>query len=149
MDVMYLKEFLTRPVIDELKHHLIHHQEEVKNTDEMDVDWPAYRALQEAGIFHFYTARAEGVLLGYIGYIIAPHLHHRGVKYALCDLIYVEPASRGKMHSVNLMKHAEADLVAHGVASIGQPVKVHHDFGPILKRQGYVLDEYYYTKEVH
>ena len=149
MDVMYQKEYLTRPVIEEMGTLIQAHNTEVRDHGEPDVDWLAYQTLQDTGVFHFYTIRSRGDLMGYIGYVVAPNLHHRGQTCAVCDIIYVDPAHRGRMYAVKLMKYAEQELTCLGVSTIGQSVKSHHDFGPMLTRQGYVLDEHYYTKEVH
>ena len=147
---MIQKEFLTRSLVEELKPLISEHHTEIeKNEEEVNVDWLAYQVLQENNLFYFYTARAKGELLGYLGYIVTHNLHYRNHKYALCDLIYVSPQYRGKFLAVKLLKHAEVELSKLGVRDICQPVRVDHDFGPILKRQGYKIEEYNYGKRIH
>jgi GNAT superfamily N-acetyltransferase len=149
MDVEIRKEILTREVQDELQPLLNMHWEEVElNGEEFNLDWPAYVALQDAGLFHFYVMRLGGAIIGYMGYIVAPNLRLLGTKYAFCDLIYVSPDCRGKMYGAKLLKFAEADIKSEDVYTIGQSVKAHHNFGRMLERQGYHLEEYYYSKRV-
>lgn len=148
MGVMFQKEFLTRPLIAEMGKHIFSHQKDVGEDETMDVDWLAYRTLQMSDAFYFYTARINGELIGYLGYIVAFNLHYKGNKDAICDLIYVNPNHRGKMCAIKLMKFAETELSDLGVNNIGQSVKEIHDFSPMLIRQGYELEERYYTKRI-
>ena len=114
----------------------------------VDGDWLAYQNLQDRGMFYFYTLRVDGVLAGYVGYLLSPSLHHKAVLGALCDLIYVAPIFRGKMFASKMMRIAEKDMKELGAQEIMQSVKVAHDFGPILERLGYEMIEHVYSKRI-
>lgn len=148
MGLMIQKEFLTRSLIEEIDKYISEHQTEVKHEDDVNVDWLSYQVLQKSSAFYFYTARLSGELIGYMGYLVTNNLHYRDKICAICDLIYVRPEHRGKMCAIKLMKFAEEELSELGVSEVGQSVKIVHDFSPILIRQGYHLEERYYTKRI-
>ena len=150
MAIVIQDEYFTRELIEEIQPLLDLHWEEVERYEDikMDVDWPMYRVLQDQGIFRFYTIRVDGLLAGYIGYLVSPSLHYKGNQWALCDLVYVKPEYRGKMFASKLLRYAEKELKEMNVLNIGQGVKIHHDYGKILERQGYHLEEKYFSKRI-
>ena len=147
--VTYQREAVTASFNKEVKPLLYQHWHESEIYGaEVEPDWLAYAALQDREIFYLYTIRIFGELVGYSGYIVSPSYHSREQIVAQNDLCYVVPKERGKSYFVNLIKFAEEDLKAKGVNVIGLSVKVDHDFSNILIRQGFVLEEHYYSKEV-
>lgn len=150
MDVTVQKEYVTRELIAELEPLLNDHWAEVEiyESIKMDPDWPMIQCLQDQELFYFYTARANGELLGYIGYIVSPSIHYKHSKHALCDLVYVRPQHRGRFLLSKLLRHAEQEFIKLNVINVGHGLKIHHDFGNILSRQGYHLEEHYYSKRI-
>lgn len=149
MDIVYEKVPDIKAFYDETKALTYQHWHECEiHGGEVDIDWMAYDVLQEAGQFHLYCVRIFGELIGYTGYLVSPSHHCRGQLFALNDLCYVVPKHRGRMYFVKLLKFAEKDLVGYGVNVIGHSVKIEHDFSPILERQGFVLEEHYFSKRI-
>ena len=140
-------EELTRATIADLELLLPTHAEEAKS-EKLKVDWLSYQVMQKSGEIAFVSARMDGELVGYILHMIFPDMHVVGKVVAMNDAIYVCPSHRGRYVATRLMKVAEEEVKRLGAHSIGQSVKVHHDFGKILCRQGYIIDEHYYTKEL-
>lgn len=149
MDVTIQKEYLDREASEEMWPVVIRHGHELGlDIDEMAMDWPTYLALQENGLFHYYTLRRGGRLAGYVTYFITPSMHRVGTSFALCDMFYIEPQSRGMMQGARMLSFAEEDLKKYGILSIWQGVRADHDYSKLLLRKGYHLDEYCYIKRV-
>ena len=151
MDVTVMPSKLNDKLIEEITPWIMAHWKEIQSLDdhdEVDVDWETYRKVQDMGMFQFYMARVDGALAGYAGYLVAPSLHHKNSCRALCDLIYVVPHFRGGEVFSTLLSYAETDLMALGASRILQGVRIEHDFGPVLERKGYVLNEKQYSKRI-
>lgn len=103
-------------------------------------------SLEAAGMWHVWTARADGDLVGYAAWIVAPHLHYRDAVTAFCDVIYMSPGSR--RHALSFIRHVEADLQTLGAAKAFFHVKVTKDFGPLLERLGYEWSEKLYERRL-
>ncbi len=80
-----------------------------------DPDWGAYDAMESVGALRIYTARDEGVLIGYVVAVVGPGLHSRHSRRAMTDLWYVIPSARGARLGVNLLRWAEDQLLGEGV----------------------------------
>jgi GNAT superfamily N-acetyltransferase len=89
----------------------------------LDVDWPLYDAIERAGALRVYTARREGVILGYASFIVRPHLHYRQHVYATCDALYLLPEERGHTLAARLIGYAAESLKGEGtrVMSVAVP----------------------------
>jgi len=149
LDVTYQSEIIHRELISEMSLLLIDHWNEANDDmDEIDVDWPMYQSLQKQGSYYLFTIRAESELIGYAGYMIIPSLQCRKRLQAVGDMIYVKPEYRGKMLAIKLMKFAENKMKEVGANAISQSIKAHHDFSAMMRRLGYKLEEYYFTKRI-
>lgn len=149
MALTILRESLTRGVIEELKTLLPDHASEVGRDAESvnHIDWMLYQYLDEHNLFYLYTARDGFDLVGYLGYMVSPSAQDRDDTRALCDCVYVSPKYRGMTLS-KMLRYSEGDLRDNNVKVIIQPVSPEHDFSPILKRNGFGLTEYYYSKRI-
>jgi hypothetical protein len=65
----------------------LHWKEIARNTDKikLNVDWSSYKTVEDAGMLHTVTARADGVLIGYIVSMVAPNFHYCDWIMAHCD----------------------------------------------------------------
>lgn len=113
-----------------------------------DPDTQAYEAMETAGMLRVFTVRAEGWLIGYAAYVVRTHLHYRGSKQAVQDVIYLKPEHRRGRLGLRLIRHADAELAREGVQAVFHHVKVAHDFGPVLERIGYEQVEKVYTRRL-
>lgn len=95
------------------------HWEEIalhKDAVPLDPDWPRYLALERAGSYRVWAARADGVLAGYFGWFIGPSLKYKSTRYCSADVYYMdEPHRKGR---------AGIDLIIGAVKALPRPSKV-------------------------
>ncbi len=145
--VEYAVEHLSTMLWDELLPLLEANHDEVSYYKDFAVDpnREIYQAIDEAGGMRIYTARTHGHLVGYMAVFVNPSLHHRSIKMAALDVVYVDPSQRGTRVGVDLIRYAHDCLRAEGTAVIFQHVKKRADLniGPLLHRHfGYTsVDE--------
>ena len=74
--------------VDELQHILNEHYDELCVTKDFPLlpDYEAYRRLTVNNMLRCITCRAEGNLIGYVMFIVQPHLHYMTCKTAFEDL---------------------------------------------------------------
>lgn len=92
-------------------------------------------------------------MVGYNGFVIAPHLHYRTTRQAMNDVLYVAQGERWA--GVKLIRQAELDLFADNVDRILYHSKMHVQLGhgkkhgtvgDLLERLGYAHMESIYAK---
>lgn len=113
----------------------------------LDPDVERMTALEAAGVWHVWTARAEGALVGYAAWIVAPHIHYRASVTAFCDVIYMTPGHR--RHAAPFIRHQEEALRDLLAQKLFFHVKTSKDFGPLLERLGYVWTEKLFERRLH
>lgn len=115
----------------------------------LEMDWLTYDHLEHIGILHTFTARdGRDNLLGAVMYNVVMHPHHKTHKFAECDIICVNPASRGQGIGRGLMAYAEPKLIALGVNEIIHRHKLNYEVPPLFLTQGYEAVETVYRKKV-
>lgn len=112
-----------------------------------DPDTVMYEALDRIGALRCYTARADGVLVGYLSFIVGAHRHHKHLRVANHDAFYVVPEHRGGT-GLSLLAHANRALAAEGVDLVVQVVDYGTPFGAMLDRLGYELCAVAYSKRL-
>lgn len=102
-------------------------------------NWDAMFALEKVGAYRTWTVRVGegGRVVGYIGALMAPHLHARNHFCAAVDAICLDPEYRKGWTASLLIAQAEDDLFAAGAARILIEVPDGHELGVLLKRRGY------------
>lgn len=115
---------------------------------ELDFNWSTYCTMQDEGMLQLYTARIKEELVGFVMYLIYPHLHHRTHIVATCDTLAVRPKHRGKGIGRALMEYAEPLLKRHEVKSIIHQFRTCYTARPLFPKLGYKLIEYGYLKEL-
>jgi GNAT superfamily N-acetyltransferase len=101
-----------------------------------DPNWPAYRALEAAGMLHPIAARLDGVLIGFIGVLVAP-MPRYSVPVATTERFFVAKAHRKTGAGLQLLRAAEdkaRELGSPGLLVIA-PYK--GDLFHVLPRVGY------------
>lgn len=148
--VKYQQEFLDS-VVEDAKGLLESHWEEVAlNKDKIKVnpDWDAYYALQDQGKLNIFTARDEGVLVGYFVVFVSPHIHYKDHLFAKNDLIYLKPSYRKGFVGVKLIKFAEKCLKEDGVSVMVVNTKNHRPFHKLMMFLGFSPSETLYSKYI-
>lgn len=67
----------------------------------LNMDWKKYWHKEQRGELLFIALRRKGKMVGYFNGFISTALHYQGILQLGLDLIYVHPASRGKINGQN------------------------------------------------
>ncbi len=141
---------LTGAFVAEVGPMLLDHAEElvVHGGEAAAPNWEVYHRLNIAGLLWVFSARdPDGLLVGYLSYIIEPSPHCADVYTAYQDVFYVMPHARGKFVGPRLLSFAEKALKPL-VRVIRQEISVTNNFAPMLIRKGYELTGLVYSKEL-
>lgn len=134
-------------VIDEAKPLLRRHWEEIaeyKDCIPLSPDLTKYAQLEALGSLVIFTARRDGVLIGYASFIVERGLHYSTVLAAWSDIIWIDPSQRrvGAAAAIGLIDFFEAELLAIGVCSIRMRSKLSHPaLSRLLSSKGYEVVE--------
>ena len=123
------------------------HAREAGHTGNILPDYSIYVFLEKMGLLRVYTARIDGLIVGYCLFIVSPYLHDKTSLRAMQDALYVQPAHRGRV-SMNLLRYCSESLANEGVRICYQITTVKRDFGKVLKRLGFKLDQNIYIKHL-
>jgi GNAT superfamily N-acetyltransferase len=130
-----------------------HWRELALNQDKipLDPDFDRYYDLSVTGNLLVTTARADGVLVGYIFNIVGPHLHYRSTLHCEIEAFWLDPAYRGGWFPVRWFRSNEKMLKARGVKVIHVGLKNHFmagRVGSLFRRMGYKSIETLYGKVI-
>ena len=149
MNMEYAVERCSKEVIEEMKPLLEAHYEEIaRNQDKIKLnpDYDLYAKLDELGMLHGVSARADGELIGYFLSIVGPNMHYKDHLMAKNDIMFIRKDYRNGLTPVRLLKYAEETLKARGVSVMYLNVKLAHDFGRLMEYLGWVETERIYEK---
>jgi len=125
----------------------IHYEELCVTKDyELEPDYVAYDNLYKAGCLRAVTCRSDGELIGYIIFIVQPHLHYRSCITAFEDLYYVKKEYRKGRTGIKLFQYAEKALKDGGVNRIIMHTKIHQDHSRLFEYLGYKNTDKLFTK---
>ncbi len=115
------------------------HWEEITHFKDipLEPDWERYQKLEETGHLIFFTAREHGKLIGYNSFFLATNAHYKSSKQANQDVIYIDPDRRG--FGKYFIHWCDEQLKKLDIQVVYHHVKVKHNFGPLLEKQGYEL----------
>ncbi len=121
----------------------MHYQELTLNKERVKLNpmWTEYSRLEQAGVFKVFTARDEDKLVGYSAFFVRPHLHYADLLTAINDVLFLHPDYRQGLTGVRLLKHCESALKEMGVHKLCWHAKLETPLIPLLKRQGYTVEE--------
>ncbi len=145
---VFQKEDMTT-FFTEGKELLKKHYEEIAQYKDIPLfyDVEKYLALEKAEAIVCYAARDDkGLLIGYALYFIHHHIHYKTSKQATQDVLFVDPTKRG--FGMKFIKWCDGELTKLGVQVVYHHVKLKHDFGAGLVRQGYEAIETIYGKRL-
>jgi hypothetical protein len=95
----------------------------------------AYHEAARNGFFRVFTARVDGLLVGYCVMGVTPHLHYSGLVWAIEDVIYVDREHRGRI-AIRFVKWMDEELFLEADA-ITRHSTVLKPWGPVLERMHY------------
>jgi GNAT superfamily N-acetyltransferase len=93
-------------------------------------NWPAYRALEAAGLLHPITARLDGLLIGFVGVLLAPPI-------ATTERIFVLKAHRKSGAGLKLLHVAEEAARRLGSPVLQVVAPIDGGLSKVLPRVGY------------
>jgi GNAT superfamily N-acetyltransferase len=100
-------------------------------------NWPMYARLAKAGHLPIFTARIDGVMVGYVVYLAITSMHY-SIFQAQQDVLWLAPQYRGNHIGAHLINYSEASLRDMGVVLIQQHEKLEHpELGILLAKLGY------------
>lgn len=107
-----------------------------------DPDWERMFALDRAGVLHILTARAGGVLVGYVVNLVSPNLHHLSTVWAHVEAFWLDPVHRRGWNGVKLFTENAKGLKVLGarIVTLATLPWVEAERGTvsrIVKRLGY------------
>ena len=132
----------------ELAPILPEHYEELCVTKDfpLEPDLAAYERLRVAGMLKAVTCRNDGELVGYIIFIVQPHLHYMSCITAFEDLYYVKKEYRKGRTGIKLFQFSEEVLKDAGVRRIIMHTKIHMDNSRLFEYLGYKNTDKLFTK---
>lgn len=134
--------------IEEMREIIPVHYDELCVTKDFPLapDYEAYGRLYNAGMLKCITARDEDGLVGYVIFIVQPHLHYMTCKTAFEDIYYLKKEHRLGRTGIRLFQFAEEALRADGVNRVIFHTKVHMDNSRLFEYLGYKHTDKLYTK---
>lgn len=134
--------------INELEKIFPEHYDELCVTKDfvLEPDYDAYRRMFSAGMLRTFTCRCDNELIGYIIFIIQPHLHYKSCNTAFEDVYYLKKEFRKGRIGIQLFKYAEDVLKQIGVNRIIMHTKIHMDNSKLFDYLGYKHTDKLYTK---
>lgn len=142
------KEERLHDCLDDIKPLLESHYDELSVTKgyPLSPNYEVYLKMQELGSLVVVTARDKGTLVGYIIFIVSPHLHYTTCKTAMDDIYFIKKEYRTGRTGLRLFQEAEKVLKSHDVSRILLSCKVHLDHSRLFKHLGYKHIEYVFDK---
>ncbi|MGD0511266.1 MAG: GNAT family N-acetyltransferase [Candidatus Micrarchaeaceae archaeon] len=112
-----------------------------------DMDEERYRHMESVDMLHIVTARADGILVGYIICFIVTHFHYKSSGFmALADMYYVLPAYRIGGCGAKLFIFMESSLRERGVVRAHMSCKVHQDHQALFEHLGWEFTDKTFSK---
>jgi GNAT superfamily N-acetyltransferase len=146
----YAREDLSS-VKEEAQSLIKNHWEEIavnKTKIKLNPDWDVYETLHQAKQLGIYTARKDGILVGYFVVVASPNPHYKDHIFAVNDILYLSPEHRKGFVGAKLIKFAEKELKELGVSVLVINTKVHKPFDSLMERLGFGLIERVYSKYI-
>lgn len=144
--ILFARETVAQ-VLEEIKPLLSMHWREIAHYQDigLDPDWDFYIQAKTIRVF---TARIDGVLIGYGVFFIGPNKHYRQSIQAVQDILFLHPDYRGGRTGMRFIRFCDEQLKADGAQVVYHHVKAAHDFGPLLKSIGYECVDVIYANRL-
>lgn len=115
----------------------------------LDPDFDFYQMCEKIGILAIYTARENGVLIGYAIYFVRKHHHYRQHTWAISDIILVQKQHRNYGVASGLFDTLEADMRLNKVDVLHTTTKnAHPELAYFLSLRGHELEGQSFSKRL-
>ncbi len=111
-----------------------------------DVDVEKYALLTKTGNLGIFTARKDGVLVGYCSVIADYHLHHKGLLFASTDSFYLKKEYRVGRTGIMFLDYVKDRLKELGVDVFSIQSRALYKTDKLLKRLGFTEVETVFAK---
>ena len=148
---MFTREEYSENLITEMLPLFIEHHEEIRGLKNVPID-PNFRMYEDcakAGILRIYTVRVGPNLCGYQVFMVMNHPHSKHSLQANQDILFLTRRARLGFAGYRFIKWCGEQLKAEGVKVIHQHISARNDFGRLLERMGYHLEDLVYAMEVN
>lgn len=115
---------------------------------ELDPDLARFQRIENEGLLHITTARANGELVGYHVATIERLLHYKTILAAKGSSYFLHKDFRTGRTPVRLFEKVERTLLARGVKVLYDGFKLSHGHGKLFKFLGYTPLEALYVKKI-
>lgn len=117
--------------------------------DEFELDVDKYMILESQDMLRLYTARRNGMLVGYSVFFIVNHPHYKKRMFALQDVLYMHPSYRG-VGAVKFIMWIDEQLEdEQAIEYVIRQVSKKKDYSKTLERLGYNEMETSYIRNFH
>jgi GNAT superfamily N-acetyltransferase len=120
--------------------------EEDQEASPLSVNWSHYRTQERIGALQSLFMTLDGKLIGYNVFFVHCPAHHSLTKWAIGDLIYLDPEHRLGTRGLRLIAEPEQRFRTMSVRRILYTVKVRGSVGELLQRCGYAPYEASFAK---
>ncbi len=111
------------------------------------VQWENYFALEELDICKTFTMRDDGKLVGYSIFIVSSHSHYQENIFALNDVVYIDPESRGS-DTIDFFNYCETELLVAGAQVISYNMPTSDSMKRLMTAIGHEHVESTYMKRI-
>lgn len=150
MTVTYQWDSLRRLMADGVVEITRQHWNEIaldKATVPLDTDWDRYLRHEAAGAWRAFSARKDGLVIGYICWWLDHHIRYQNTVYATADVFFILPEHRRGLVGYRLFSEALKALPRPCKVLINE--KLHFQdgrVGRLLERLGMKPIEVVYSK---
>lgn len=112
----------------------------------LNPDKDLYHMMEIIGAARVYTARRRDArLLGYSIFFVRRSMHYASIQ-AANDIIFIDKEERG--FGARFIAWCDEQLRAEGVQVVRHHIKAAHNWGKVVERQGYELEDLIYVKRL-
>lgn len=145
MKLSFAKENMSE-IWDECKALFPQHYLDVNEDDKvkLGVNEKMYRQMDQMGMIDLYTARSDGILVGYSFFIVQPHMHYADDCIAYNSLLFLHQFARKGMNGYRFIKFCIQKIRERKPNRILISNRPKRDYSRLLKRLGATLFESIY-----
>ena len=144
--VKYQQEFLNLVEDEVAPLAILEWDESGHPTQELHINWDEYFRLEEAGHLKFFTARKDGLLIGYFVVLVVVPLTSKFDPMGVYDAVYVHKDYRKSTVGKRLFKFVETCMKEDGIYRVLASSSAKNPIGNFLTRMGYHEIETKYEK---
>lgn len=109
-------------------------------------DYEAYERIAKSGNITCIVCMDGNEVVGYVIFLIQPHLHYKTCLTAFEDIYYLKPEYRKGRIGIRMFKFAEDVLRSANINRIIMHTKIHLDNSKLFEYLGYKHTDKLYTK---